>query len=102
MVCEAGTGYLAKLGCWDCSIANTRAAVFDLTLTQHHFEILMAARDFYNRFGFSPSMRPLAKHIAEKIHPDKGKSLYLLKLFPNSPARLVAEIGGLPKPRNCI
>ena len=102
MTSDTGKSYLAKLGCWDGDVARIRAAAVDLTLTQQHFEILMVAREFYNRFGFSPSMRPLSKYIAEKIHPDKGKSLYLLKLFPDSPARLVAEISGLPTPRNCI
>ena len=102
MISDTEKSYLDNLGCWDDGVARTRATTVDLTLTQQHFEILMAAREFYNRFGFAPSMRPLSKYISEKIHPDKGKSLYLLKLFPDSPARLVAEISGLPAPRNCI
>ncbi|MES2603574.1 MAG: TusE/DsrC/DsvC family sulfur relay protein, partial [Pseudomonadota bacterium] len=32
----------------------------------------------------------------------KGNSLYLLSLFPGSPARLAARIAGLPRPVNCM
>jgi tRNA 2-thiouridine synthesizing protein E len=47
-------------------------------------------------------MRILVKTVGEKLGPDKGQSLYLLKLFPGSPAKVAAKIAGLPKPTNCL
>jgi tRNA 2-thiouridine synthesizing protein E len=47
-------------------------------------------------------MRPLVKYTANKLGPDNGKSLYLLSLFPGSPAKIGSKIAGLPKPDNCL
>ena len=44
-------------------------------------------------------MRPLCKYAATHLGPDKGRSVYLLQLFPNSPAKRLAKIAGLPKPK---
>ena len=47
-------------------------------------------------------MRPLVKYIGQELGKDKGSSLYLLSLFPGSPARLASKLAGLPKPDNCL
>ncbi len=47
-------------------------------------------------------MRPLVKYCALKLGPDKGRSIYLMSLFPGSPAKLGSKIAGLPKPDNCL
>jgi tRNA 2-thiouridine synthesizing protein E len=36
------------------------------------------------------------------LGPDKGRSVYLLTLFPGNPALLGAKIAGLPRPENCF
>ncbi|MBV33185.1 MAG: sulfurtransferase TusE [Porticoccaceae bacterium] len=71
-------------------------------LTSAHFEILELARSFFFEYGFSPSSRPLSKYISEKKGFEKSRSLYLLSLFPQQPAKLIAKIAGLPKPKNCL
>jgi tRNA 2-thiouridine synthesizing protein E len=47
-------------------------------------------------------MRPLCKSIAAILGSEKGRSLYLNQLFPGSPAKQVALLAGLPKPKNCL
>jgi tRNA 2-thiouridine synthesizing protein E len=47
-------------------------------------------------------MRILVKLVANELGPEKGNSLYLLQLFPGSPARVASRIAGLPRPANCI
>ncbi|MGB2173161.1 MAG: TusE/DsrC/DsvC family sulfur relay protein [Porticoccaceae bacterium] len=47
-------------------------------------------------------MRPLCKQVTVELGVDKGRSLYLNKLFPGSPAKIAAKLAGLPKPKNCI
>ena len=65
-------------------------------------ELITVVRDFYHQYQLSPAMRPLVKAVTLALGNDKGKSIYLMKLFPGSPAKLIAKIGGLPKPDNCL
>jgi tRNA 2-thiouridine synthesizing protein E len=47
-------------------------------------------------------MRTLVKYTSKELGAQKGRSIYLLKLFPGNPARLACKIAGLPKPPNCL
>ncbi len=93
---------LEKLPAWSEPLARQLAEKENINLTPEHIQILYVARDFYNEYGFSPSMRPLLKHIADKLDVGKGRSIYLMQLFPPSPAMVAARLAGLPKPKNCI
>lgn len=95
-------GYLLNLNDWDEEIAHHLATLEDITLTDNHWEIIYLLRDFYQEFQVSPAMRPLVKAVSKKLGADKGKSIYLMTLFPGSPAKLIAKLAGLPKPENCI
>ncbi|MAH74161.1 MAG: hypothetical protein CBC09_09355 [Cellvibrionales bacterium TMED49] len=87
---------------WDLQVAAENAQMQGIVLTSAHFEILELARSFFVQYGFSPSSRPLSKYISEKKGLEKGRSIYLLRLFPQQPAILIAKIAGLPKPKNCL
>jgi len=95
-------GFLLDLTCWSIEVAAELAQREGLTLTSDHWEVIDALRDFYGKTGVSPSMRPLVKLIREQLGATKGNSIYLLSLFPGSPAKLAAKIAGLPRPTNCI
>lgn len=95
-------GFLVHLDQWNDVVAAGIAEEEGIKLTDAHREILNALRDFYSQFGLSPAMRPLCKYLKEKIGADKSTSIYLLKLFPGSPAKIAAKIAGLPKPDNCL
>ena len=94
--------YLKTLPAWSETLAGQFASEENIQLTPQHIEILYLIRDFYRQYGFSPSMRPLLKHIASELELSKARSIYLMQLFPPSPARVAARIAGLPKPKNCI
>ena len=94
--------YLSKLPLWTPDSASQLAAEEQLQLGPEHLEVLQVARDFFDQYGFSPSMRPLCKAVAADLSVEKGRSIYLLQLFPGSPAVLVAKFAGLPKPKNCL
>ena len=96
------SNYLDNLPQWSEDLALELAQTEGLSLANEHFEILMIARKFYADYGFSPSMRPLCKQVTAELGVDKGRSLYLNKLFPGSPAKIAAKLAGLPKPKNCI
>lgn len=95
-------GFLRDLRDWTPEVAEQIAALENIHLTHAHWEILKLLRTYYQRFDSSPAMRPLVKWVAQHLGPDKGKSIYLLSLFPGSPAKLGSKIAGLPKPDNCL
>lgn len=95
-------GFLIHLSDWDHQVAELLAANEGIELDQRHWQLIHLIRQFYQQFELSPAMRPLVKYIALELGKDKGNSLYLLQLFPGSPAKLAAKIAGLPKPDNCL
>ena len=95
-------GYLEDLQDWSPEVAQALAAQHGLDLTPAHWEIINMLRAFHDEHEIAPAMRILVKLTARELGKDKGSSLYLLKLFPGSPAKLAALIAGLPRPTNCL
>ncbi|HEY6530386.1 MAG TPA: TusE/DsrC/DsvC family sulfur relay protein [Cellvibrionaceae bacterium] len=95
-------GYLLDLTAWSEPLAETIAAQDGLNLTPAHWELIYLIRNFYSEFDLSPAMRPLCKYVTQHLSVEKGRSIYLLQLFPGSPAKRLAKIAGLPKPENCL
>ncbi|MCO4786267.1 TusE/DsrC/DsvC family sulfur relay protein [Marinomonas atlantica] len=95
-------GYLLNLCDWSEALAEEIATQEGLVLTAEHWAVLTVLRNFYQQFEVSPAMRPFVKAVAKELGAEKGKSIYLMKLFPGSPPKLAAKIAGLPKPANCL
>jgi len=95
-------GYLRNLDDWSEEVAEQLAQQEKITLTVAHWEMIELVRTFFETYELSPAMRPLVKFTASKLGKDKGNSIYLLSLFPGSPAKLLSKIAGLPRPTNCL
>lgn len=95
-------GFLSNFEAWDEGIAKELATEEHIELQQAHWELLYLLRDYYREFDSSPAMRALTKYISIKLDKHKASSIYLLSLFPGSPAKKMAKIAGLPKPANCL
>jgi tRNA 2-thiouridine synthesizing protein E len=95
-------GFLKNLADWNEGAAVELAASEKVSLTDAHWEMIYLLQSFYKEFQISPSMRALVKYTALKLGKDKGNSIYLLELFPPSPARVASKIAGLPRPANCL
>lgn len=95
-------GYLVNQSEWDESVAYLMAEEEGLTLTVAHWEVIEVVRAFYQRYEMAPAMRPLVKAIKNALGEEKGRSIYLMQLFPGSPAKRIARLAGLPKPTNCL
>ncbi len=95
-------GYLVHLNQWTREIAKQLAKADAVELTEAHWEVLNALRDYYQQFEHAPSQRPFVKYIANALGKEKGNSMYLMQLFPESPAKVAARIAGLPRPTNCF
>ena len=95
-------GFLRNLDDWTPDVAAALARTEGIELTEAHWEILSLLQAFYREFELSPAMRPLVKYVGQHLGADKGKSIYLMQLFPPSPAKVGSKIAGLPKPTNCL
>lgn len=95
-------GFLANLADWSPDAARWLAGQEGIVLTDAHWQVIYALRQFYQQFELSPAMRPLVKYLGAQLGADKGNSIYLMQLFPGSPAKLAAKIAGLPRPDNCL
>jgi tRNA 2-thiouridine synthesizing protein E len=95
-------GYLRDHRAWTEALAAEIAARDKITLTPAHWEILHAIRRFYAQYEISPATRPLLKYLGQQLGAEKAGSIYVMQLFPGTPAKTIARIAGLPKPANCI
>lgn len=95
-------GYLKQMSDWDHDVAEQLAELEGLVLTELHWEVITVLRIFYQQHQLSPPMRPMINLLKRELGADKGRSIYLMKLFGGSPARQACKIAGLPRPKNCI
>lgn len=95
-------GFLLNLEDWSPQCAGDIAATESIELGEAHWEVITLLREYYQTYESSPAMRALVKYVRLNLGEDKGRSMYLLKLFPGSPAKIASKIAGLPKPDNCL
>lgn len=95
-------GFLLQLNDWTPAVAEQIAQAEGIALGSAHWEVIELLREYYRRFEASPANRALVKFSAQQLGPEKGRSIYLLTLFPGSPAKIGSKIAGLPKPDNCL
>lgn len=99
-------GFLINLAEWSETLAEDIARNENIQLQENHWEVIHLVRDFYQEFERSPNMRALINYMKRKL-PEESRSknansIYLLTLFPESPAKRSCKIAGLPKPENCL
>ena len=80
-------GYLQELGEWDEDVATILAQKENINLSTAHWEIIKLLRSFYRRHQLSPATRALINLVKRELGPDKGKSVYLMKLFRGIPSK---------------
>jgi len=95
-------GHLIDHSVWNKLVGEELAKSEGITLTASHWEIIYLIQDFYKETDTVPESRPLSNLISTKLDEEKSKSIYLMKLFGGTPAKVIAKIAGLPKPTNCI
>ena len=88
-------GYLSNRDDWSEELANEIAQQANVALTDAHWKVLNTARAIEIESGSSPGLRKISKRSETPI-----KSIY--KLFPDGPAKLIAKIAGIPKPKSCL
>jgi tRNA 2-thiouridine synthesizing protein E len=95
-------GFLKDWQAWTPELAEQIAQVEGISLTEAHWEIILLLREYYAAYEASPANRALVNYVKRHHGAEKGNSIYLMSLFPESPARRGSRIAGLPKPKNCL
>ncbi len=95
-------GFLRDLSAWSEPVAEQIARAENISLAPSHWEVIRVLREFYAEHQHSPATRALVNLIKRELGEDKGRSVYLMKLFSGTPAKTASKIAGLPKPDNCI
>ncbi|WP_298447206.1 TusE/DsrC/DsvC family sulfur relay protein [uncultured Marinobacter sp.] len=96
-------GFLENSSDWSPEIAAIIAAEDQIGLSEKHWEIIGFLREFYKEHEMSPpSNRLFVRSVKEALGEDKGNSIYLMQLFPGTPAKTACRIAGLPRPTNCL
>ena len=89
-------GFFQDPNQWTEAMAPELAQAADIAeLTDRHWQVIRFMRAEYLAKGTGPSVRVLGKTSGVSV-----KELY--QLFPKGPAKLAAQIAGIPKPRGCI
>lgn len=96
-------GFLESAERWNPKVAAVIAGEDGINLSDNHWEIIRFLRDFYKQHEMSPpSNRLFVKAVKEAFGEEKGNSIYLMQLFPGTPAKTACRIAGLPRPTNCL
>jgi len=76
----------------------------DPNLTEDHWTVVKAVQDFYQQYQLHPTVRALIKKLSEQCDwgPERANSIYLHRLFPDTPITIASQLAGIPKPLKCI
>jgi len=88
-------GFLTSYDEWDEDLAKTLAAQIGIDLTDEHLTVLRFLRDDFRERGETATLRRVST-----VGGVPTKRLF--ELFPKKPAKKMAYVAGLPKPRGCV
>lgn len=88
-------GFLTQYDEWSEEIAKALAAQIDLNLTNEHWKAINFLRADYKNVGETATSRRV-----QTVGGIPVKEQFAL--FPKKPAKKMAYIAGLPKPKGCV
>ena len=88
-------GFLTDPAEWDEGLAKVLAAAIGIDLTDRHWEVLRFLRE-----DFATQHETATTRRVQTVGGFPTKEQFVL--FPKKPAKKMAYIAGLPKPRGCV
>lgn len=88
-------GFLTKYDEWDEEIAKALAVQIEIDLTDEHWKAIRFLREDYKTQGETATSRRV-----QTVGGIPVKEQFAL--FPKKPAKKMAYIAGLPKPKGCV
>jgi len=88
-------GFLTEFDEWDEDIAAELAKNIDVEMTDEHWKLIKWLREDYREKGETATTRRVqtAGGVPTKVQ---------FQLFPKKPAKKMAYIAGVPKPKGCV
>lgn len=90
-------GFIKDPKAWNEELAGLLAKNYEGIgeLTEEHWRVIKYVRDYYQRFGTTPTIRKICQETSFDL-----KRVY--ELFPSGPVKGAFKIAGLPKPTGCV
>ncbi len=88
-------GFLTQYDEWDEDLAGVLAAQIGIELSEAHWKAIHFLRSDFKEQGETATLRRITT-----VGGIPTKELF--ELFPKKPAKKMAYIAGLPKPRGCV
>jgi len=88
-------GFLTDYDEWNEELARRLAAAIGIELTEAHWKPLRFLRQDFVTHGETATLRRVSTMAGISVKE-------LFTLFPKKPAKKMAYIAGLPKPRGCV
>ena len=88
-------GFLTKFDQWDEEIAQELARNIDIPMTEERWKLIRFLREDFKTQGETATSRRV-----QTVGGVSVKEQFVL--FPKKPAKKMAYIAGLPKPKGCV
>lgn len=88
-------GFMTDPAQWDESLGAALAAAIGIELTERHWEVLRFLREDFAAQGETATTRRV-----QTVGGVPTKEQFAL--FPKKPAKKMAYVAGLPKPKGCV
>jgi len=88
-------GFMTQYGQWNEAIGSALAAAIDVPMTDEAWRVIRFLREDFTAQGETPTIRRVST-----VGGFDTKALFTL--FPKKPAKKMAYIAGLPKPKGCV
>jgi tRNA 2-thiouridine synthesizing protein E len=88
-------GFLTEFHEWDETLGRALAAQIGIEMTEAHWKAIRFLRDDFATQGETATLRRVSTLAGIPVKE-------LFTLFPAKPAKKMAYVAGLPKPRGCV
>jgi tRNA 2-thiouridine synthesizing protein E len=88
-------GFLTNPDQWDESLGSELAKLVGVDLSDAHWKIIRFLRSDYATQGETATLRRVSTQAGVPVKE-------LFALFPGKPAKKMAYVSGLPKPKGCV
>ncbi len=88
-------GFLTDPTQWTEDLGSELATMIGITMTDTHWGLVKFLRDDFAAMGETPTLRRVSTQTGTPVKE-------LFTLFPGKPAKKMAYVSGLPKPKGCV
>lgn len=88
-------GFMTNPDQWNEEVGAELAKMIGQELTEEHWKMIRFLRDDYAKEGETATLRRASVSTGVPVKQ-------LLVLFPSKPAKKMAYVSGLPKPKGCV